>query len=247
MFLGASAVIVFASFRHPQLLRQLDASTSTALFKKPVVFLRAAEFNVSLLLHALASKLKATVRISPGLYDDREKKDDESTPGILTVDSAPTLASEKSKEQTTSTVVGGGEVTFWGRCGRYSQWHGVVCLEEQLETTSTTSASSSASSSPNCDQSSSKSDAKTNSQAAFHVWNLLYSASISLCLFLLLKVVGGSTTMSLTLTRRGADEDEFLFPPSEKDVEISLRRLARDALKAMPIRRYQVSRNIKPG
>ena len=41
----------------------------------------------------------------------------------------------------------------------------------------------------------------------------------------------------------GGEEEDVLLPPDvgEKDVEISLRRLARDALRAMPIRRYQVA------
>lgn len=277
MFLGASAVMVFASFRHPQLLRQLESvalqSSSKSLLKKPVIFLRAAEFNVSLLFHALASKLKASVRICPRRpiaavkdSDDAADAAADASPSphsnVFGADAPPPL-SVKSREQTTPTMMlnGGsgvnGEVTFWGRCGRYSQWHGVVCLEKQFETSTTSSSRSSSSSTDSSSvtltdypqsSSSSSSDGRANShQAAFHLWNLLYSASISLCLFLLLKLVGGSpSSMSLarlmSLTRRGDDEDiQFPLPPSEKDVEISLRRLARDALKAMPISRYQIS------
>ena len=89
-------------------------------------------------------------------------------------------------------------------------------------------------------------NSNNNINNAFHLWNLLYSASISLCLFLLLKVAGSSTSMTAMMTtitlRRGAADDDLLLPPyvGEKDVEISLKRLARDALRAMPIRRYQV-------
>ena len=63
MVLGASAVLVLASFHPHRLLHKLASnSDSVSLFKGPVVILRAAEFNVSLLVQALASKLKARVR-----------------------------------------------------------------------------------------------------------------------------------------------------------------------------------------
>merc|ERR1712142_788039 len=275
MMLGASAVLVLASFSQPhRLLHRITggsfaSSSPVSLFKRPVVILRAAEFNVSLLVQALASKIKASVAIAPRRDDDSSDFQITSTPKSL---EQTTPVNGGSYGDNSGVLAAGSGVTFWGRCGRFSEWHGVVCLDERLETASTSSAVSGCKPEASCadakdgrtssTSSSSLSDSGTKSSSddikdnnnkgnGFHPWNVVYSASISLCVFLLLKVIGSSTSLSMmmaTLRPNGGGDEELLLPPTvgEKDVEISLRRLARDALRAMPIKRYQISPKRSP-
>jgi len=220
MFLGASAVLVLASLKHPShIISRLETSLDS-LFKRPVVILRATDFNVSLLVQALAKRLRASARVLP-------------------------LGRRlKAARAAGAAGAGGAGVVPWSHCGRSSSFTsgifrggvfggGVVCMGEPEVRVGT----------PRTSTKCLDNDIRIRDREAFvrtrlkavngfvHLWNVLYSVSISLCLYLLLKVRGQSRSF----------HDDFVPPvyDGEKDVEIALKRLARDALRAMPILRHQ--------